>query len=59
MQWWVFDWATLFVPGEMAAGEHEVEVRMTYANTYFVGDASMNDKLRLTYQGDEVAFLCL
>ena len=59
MQWWVFDWATLFVPGEMAAGEHEIEVRMKYANTYVLGEASMSDKLRLKYQGGEVAFLCL
>ena len=59
MQWWVFDWATLFVPGEMPVGEHEIEVRMTYANTYVLGDASMSDKLRLKYRSDEVAFLCL
>jgi hypothetical protein len=59
MQWWVFDWATLFVPGEMTPGEHEVEVRMKYANTYVLGEAEMGEKLRLTYQEDEVALLCL
>jgi hypothetical protein len=59
MQWWVFDWATLFVPGEMRAGEHDIEVSMTYANTYVLGDASMSERLRLKYHGDEVAFLCL
>jgi len=35
-QWWVFDWATLFVPkeGGLADGEHEVEVKMTYISMY-------------------------
>jgi hypothetical protein len=59
MQWWVFDWATLFVPGEMEPGEHEIEVRMKYANTYVLGEAEMEEKLRLPYRRDTVAFLCL
>jgi len=59
MQWWVFDWATLFVPGEMPAGDHDIEVNMVYANTYFVGEASMTEKQRLTYRSNETAFLCL
>jgi hypothetical protein len=34
--WWVFDWATVFVPktGGLNQGEHDVEVRLTYTNLY-------------------------
>ena len=59
MQWWVFDWATLFVPGPMESGEHEIEVRMKYANTYVLGEAEMAEKVRLTLNPNEVALLCL
>jgi hypothetical protein len=43
----------------MAAGEHDIEVAMKYANTYVLGEASMTDKLRTKYRADETAFLCL
>ena len=59
MQWWVFDWATLFVEGPMESGEHEIEIRMKYANTYVLGEAEMAEKVRLTLNSDEVALLCL
>ncbi len=58
MQWWVFDWATLFVPGPISPGEHEVEVRFEYANTYFKGNASNGAKERLRLS-DQVDYLCL
>jgi|GEM_PF-4802621 len=58
MQWWVFDWATLFVPGPISPGEHEVEVRFEYANTYFKGTASNGAKVRLRLS-DQMDYLCL
>jgi hypothetical protein len=58
MQWWVFDWATLFVPGSISPGEHEVAVDYNYANTYNAGTATNGAKERLKIS-DEVAYLAL
>ena len=62
-QWWVFDWATLFVPSKLEPGEHEVEVRMTYANTYSVGTATNGTKEKLTLKAspslEDIDVLCL
>jgi hypothetical protein len=58
MQWWVFDWATLFVPGEITKGDHEVEVHFKYANTYFKGTATNGAKETLKFN-NQVDYLCL
>jgi hypothetical protein len=58
MQWWVFDWATLFVPGSISPGEHEVEVHYNYANTYALGTATNGAKERLKIS-DEMDYLAL
>ncbi|HZU62689.1 MAG TPA: DUF6379 domain-containing protein [Novosphingobium sp.] len=36
VQWWLFDWATIFVPraGGFAAGSHRLKVRFTYVSIY-------------------------
>jgi hypothetical protein len=58
-QWWVFDWGRLFAPkaNGLTPGEHEVEIRMTYASVYgdTIGapDAVLNAKERLALQSEE------
>ena len=58
MQWWVFDWATLFVPGSISKTDHEVEVHYKYANTYFKGTATNGAKETLKFNED-MDYLCL
>jgi len=57
-QWWVFDWGHLFAPkaNGLTPGEHDVEIRMTYASAYGVAgqpDAVLNVKERLALQSEE------
>ncbi len=62
-QWWVFDWATLFVPSTLAPGPHEVTVRMTYANTYGLGEATNGATEKFTLKAspaaEDIDYLCL
>jgi len=59
MQWWVFDWATLFIPGTLSTGEHEIDVRMAYANTYGMGTATNGAAAKLVLNTANIDYLCL
>lgn len=60
-RWWIFDWATLFVPGTLAPGPHEIIVRLLNANGRSVGNGPIieNFTLKASPQIEDIDHLCL
>lgn len=57
-QWWILEWATLFVPrpDPLSPGEHEIAARMTYTALYGaeIRDTVLEAKERLVLQSPEI-----